>query len=152
MGPLMINMALMPLYMWEMWDVTPVTDGRTDKQWKVEQYSVWAESAIRVKYQWPFMWYHLCSGRHSVQHFWQVRQLCYLCSSVFNCVPLCLSLFIFVHLCSSLFIFVQADIVCNILDKLGRNLEFASSLLHYCAASKVCKIQNSNRKKTTTKW
>ena len=25
MGPLMINMAFMPLYMWEMWDVTPVT-------------------------------------------------------------------------------------------------------------------------------
>ena len=48
MGPLMINMAFMPLYMWEMWDVTPVTHERTDKQWKVEQYSVWAESAIRI--------------------------------------------------------------------------------------------------------
>ena len=49
MGPLMINMAFMPLYMWEMWDVTPVTDEHTDEQWKVEQYSVWAESAI-IKY------------------------------------------------------------------------------------------------------
>ena len=29
-GPLMINMAFMPLYMWEMRDVMPVTDGRTD--------------------------------------------------------------------------------------------------------------------------
>ena len=47
MGPLMINMAFMPLYMWEMWNVTSVTHGRTDKQWKVEQYSVWAESAIQ---------------------------------------------------------------------------------------------------------
>ena len=28
-GPLMIDMAFMPFYMWEMWDVTPVTDGRT---------------------------------------------------------------------------------------------------------------------------
>ena len=46
MGPLMFNMAFMPLYMWEMWDVTPVTDTRTDRQWKVVQYSVWAESAI----------------------------------------------------------------------------------------------------------
>ena len=46
----MINMAFMPLYMWEMWDVTPVThehtNTRTHEQWKVEQYSVWAESAI----------------------------------------------------------------------------------------------------------
>ena len=30
MGPLMINMAFMPLYMWEMWVVTPVTHGHTD--------------------------------------------------------------------------------------------------------------------------
>ena len=42
----MINMAFMPLYMWEMWDVTPVTHTRTHEQWKVEQYSVWTESAI----------------------------------------------------------------------------------------------------------
>ena len=45
MGPLMINMAFMPLYMWEMWDVTPVTNARTHGKWKVVQYSVWAESA-----------------------------------------------------------------------------------------------------------
>ena len=45
MGPLMIKMALSPLYMWEMWGVTPVTDTRTNR-WKVVQYSVWAESAI----------------------------------------------------------------------------------------------------------
>ena len=44
-GSLMINMVFMPLYMWEMWDVTPVTDTRTDNG-KVGQYSVWAESAI----------------------------------------------------------------------------------------------------------
>ena len=45
----MINMAFMPLYMWEMWDVTPVTHGRTHEHTdsgKVVQYSVWAESAI----------------------------------------------------------------------------------------------------------
>ena len=29
MGTLMINMALMPLYMWELWDVTPA-DWQTD--------------------------------------------------------------------------------------------------------------------------
>ena len=45
----MINMAFMPLYMWEMWDVTPVTNTRTHEQWKVVQYSVWAESAINSK-------------------------------------------------------------------------------------------------------
>ena len=44
----MINMAFMPLYMWEMLDVTPVTNGRTHEQWKVEQYSVGAESAIML--------------------------------------------------------------------------------------------------------
>ena len=44
----MINMAFMPLYMWEMWDVTPMTHGRTNEQWKVVQYSVWAESAINM--------------------------------------------------------------------------------------------------------
>ena len=46
----MINMAFMPLYMWEMWDVTPVTHGRTHEHTdsrKVVQYSVWAESAKR---------------------------------------------------------------------------------------------------------
>ena len=32
--------------MWETRDVTPVTHARTDGQWKVVQYSVWAESAI----------------------------------------------------------------------------------------------------------
>ena len=41
----MINMAFMPLYMWKMWDVTPVHTP-THRQLKVEQYSVWAESAI----------------------------------------------------------------------------------------------------------
>ena len=43
----MINMASMPLHMWEMWDATPVTDGRTDSR-KVVQYSVWTESAIEI--------------------------------------------------------------------------------------------------------
>ena len=32
MGPLMINMAFMPLYKWEMWDVTPVTDGQVESR------------------------------------------------------------------------------------------------------------------------
>ena len=32
MGPLMINMAFMPLYMWGMWDVTCVTHGRTGER------------------------------------------------------------------------------------------------------------------------
>ena len=41
MGPLMINMAFMPLYIWEMWDVTPVTDG----QW--ESRAVFSLSWIR---------------------------------------------------------------------------------------------------------
>ena len=53
MGPLVINMAFMPLYMWEMWDVTPVTHEHTDEQWKVVQYSVWAESAKDIKFAWP---------------------------------------------------------------------------------------------------
>ena len=42
MGPLMINMAFMPLYMWEMWDITPVTDTRT-----VESSAVFSLSRIR---------------------------------------------------------------------------------------------------------
>ena len=45
-GPLMIHMAFMPLYMWEMWDVTPLTaHGRT-----VESSAVFSLSWIR-KYQ-----------------------------------------------------------------------------------------------------
>ena len=38
----MINMAFMPLYMWEMWDVTPVTHTRT-----VESSAVFCLSRIR---------------------------------------------------------------------------------------------------------
>ena len=41
----MINMAFMPLYMWEMWDVTAVTNGRTDGQW--ESRAVFSLSWIR---------------------------------------------------------------------------------------------------------
>ena len=41
----MINMAFMPLYMWEMWDVTPVTDGHTNGQW--ESSAVFSLSWIR---------------------------------------------------------------------------------------------------------
>ena len=44
MGPLMINMAFMPLHMWEMRDVTPVTDTRT-----VESNAVFCLSRIRTK-------------------------------------------------------------------------------------------------------
>ena len=48
MGPLMINMAFMPLYMWEIWDVTPVTDGHTDGR-TVESSAVFSLSWIRKK-------------------------------------------------------------------------------------------------------
>ena len=40
----MINMAFMPLYIWEMWDVTPVTNTRT-----VESRAVFSLSWIRNK-------------------------------------------------------------------------------------------------------
>ena len=57
----MINMAFMPLYMWEKWDVTHVTNARTDSG-KVEQYSVWAESATRKHYSPSEVWIgELCS-------------------------------------------------------------------------------------------
>ena len=46
MGPLMINMAFMPLYMWEMWDVTPVTHGHTDGR-TVESRAVFSWTWIR---------------------------------------------------------------------------------------------------------
>ena len=46
MGPLMINMAFMPLYMWEMLDVTPVTDARTHGR-KVESRAVFSLNWIR---------------------------------------------------------------------------------------------------------
>ena len=46
MGPLMINMAFMPLYMWEMWDVTPVTHEHTDGR-TVESRAVFSWSWIR---------------------------------------------------------------------------------------------------------
>ena len=48
MGPLMINMAFMPLYMWEMWDVTPVTDEHTDTR-TVESRAVFSLNWIRNK-------------------------------------------------------------------------------------------------------
>ena len=70
-GSLMINMAYMPLYMWEMWDVTPVTDGRTDEQWKVVQYSVWAESAKEMSKQLSSSrnaWRWLLSVTHTCDH------------------------------------------------------------------------------------
>ena len=44
MGPLMFNMAFMPLYMWEMWDVA--CDERTDAR-KVESRAVFSLSWIR---------------------------------------------------------------------------------------------------------
>ena len=42
----MINMAFMLLYMWEMWDATPVTHGHTDRQ-TVESRAVFSLSWIR---------------------------------------------------------------------------------------------------------
>ena len=48
MGPLMINMAFMPLYMWEMWDVMPVTDGHMDEL-SVESSAVFCLSWLRNK-------------------------------------------------------------------------------------------------------
>ena len=44
----MINMAFMPLYMWEMWDVTPVTDEHTDTR-TVESRAVFSLSWIRKR-------------------------------------------------------------------------------------------------------
>ena len=44
----MINMAFMPLYMWEMWDVTPVTHERMDER-TVESRAVFSLSWIRKK-------------------------------------------------------------------------------------------------------
>ena len=65
----MINMAFMPLYMWEMWDVTPVTNGRTHEQWKVEQYSVWAESAIFTGDSFLFtFWRKAIAYKHICSH------------------------------------------------------------------------------------
>ena len=46
MGPLMINMAFMPLYMREMRNVTPRTDGQTDGR-TVESSAVFCLSRIR---------------------------------------------------------------------------------------------------------
>ena len=45
MGPVMIRMAYMPLYIEKNWDVPPV-HGRTDQKWKEVQYSALAESKI----------------------------------------------------------------------------------------------------------
>ena len=40
--------------MWKMWNVTPVTHKRTDSR-KVEQYSVWTESATVFFYASPYL-------------------------------------------------------------------------------------------------
>ena len=45
MGPVMIRMAYMPLYIEKNLDVPPV-HGRTDEKWKEVQYSALAESKI----------------------------------------------------------------------------------------------------------
>ena len=45
----MINMAFMPLYMWEMWDVTPVTHTRTHTR-TVESRAVFCLSRIRNRF------------------------------------------------------------------------------------------------------
>ena len=77
----MINMAFMPLYMSEMWDVTPVTDGRTDSG-KVEHYSVWTESAIlelkvNVKFFTvdPYTPYNRVSRPFPIWSIWQIWPL-----------------------------------------------------------------------------
>ena len=44
----MINMAFMPLYMWEIWDVTPVTDTRTVESSAVFSWS-WIRNFLRQK-------------------------------------------------------------------------------------------------------
>ena len=54
MGPLMINMPFMPLYMWEMWDVAPVTHERT-----VESRAVFSLSWICNWWYWVSRG-HLC--------------------------------------------------------------------------------------------
>ena len=52
------------------WDVTPVTHTRTHEQWKVEQYSVWTESAKmnpeRSSNKLVFQLQLLCSDKHFV--------------------------------------------------------------------------------------
>ena len=54
----MINMAFMPLYMWEMWDVTPVTNARTDTR-TVESSAVFSLSWIRNNWLWLIMTFFL---------------------------------------------------------------------------------------------
>ena len=65
MGPLMFNMAFMPLYMWEMWDVTPVTNARTHGR-TVESSAVFSLRWIR-KIKSPWL---LCTSscEHHVPH------------------------------------------------------------------------------------
>ena len=52
----MINMAVTPLYMWEMWDVTPVTHERTDER-TVESRAVFSLSWIR---NYSYYWHYWC--------------------------------------------------------------------------------------------
>ena len=79
----MIYMAFMPLYMWGMWDVTPVTHGHTDGQW--ESRAVFSLSWIRnivqtniksapVVENWPQADHHaLCAT--SIARPWTENQL-----------------------------------------------------------------------------
>ena len=89
MGPLMINMAFMLLYMWEMWDVTPVTHEHTDEQWKVVQYSVWTESAIRSAKtnEWCLFeidWWHQLMAKNCAVFWFKMQSEQWVDSNKFN--------------------------------------------------------------------
>ena len=64
----------MPLYMWEMWDVTPVTNGRTDAR-KVESRAVFSLSWIRNKSQIPGLRIIFrCSAFLALSHIFVMKQ------------------------------------------------------------------------------
>ena len=65
----MINMAFMPLYMWEMWDVTPVTDGRTHGR-TVESCAVFSLSWIRNYWNYITKSYYIVASSFSLNQMW----------------------------------------------------------------------------------
>ena len=95
MGPLMINMTFMPLYMWEMWDVTPVTNARTDTR-TVESSAVFSLSWIRNNWLWLIMTFFLEGAflpipYHNTAENLATQQL--VCSYLRHCLVMMFSLF-----------------------------------------------------------
>ena len=72
----MINMAFMPLYMWEMWDVTPVTNARTHGR-TVESRAVFSLSWIRNTKN------HHAKIFHQKKYWWQFPLLVFLCFGLY---------------------------------------------------------------------